>query len=287
VVLGAVARARPHVATWRDAIPAGYEYAVAGVFVFGFAGVFDMTWHLVYGIETSTDALLSPSHIALGVGAGLILSGPFVAARNRGSRSLRAQLPAVLSLGMLLGTFTFFTLFAGPYAGLIGAGAKPSDSNLVRAMLGVYLFSALIVGIALVGLRRGVLPFGALTLIVGLNGIAMILMRGHTPLAVQLTFSLVAIAAGVVGDLLVWRLRPSPERIIELRAFAFAFPAAYFALYLGIVVLRLGSGWTAHELGGIVVMSGIVGVLVSFVFAGSAQRPQPAQAAGPIGPRAR
>src|SRR5438067_7193767 len=269
VILGAVVLAKPRAASWRAAIPTGYEYAVAGVFIFGVGGIFDMLWHTIFGIEFSTDALLSPSHLVLATGAALIVSGPFVAAGQRVARGdLASQLPAVLSLGFLFGTFTFFTLYAGPYSGVLGAGPKPNDTTLVRTMLGVYLFSALIVGIALVALRRAALPFGALTVVLGLNGIGMILMRGHASFETQLTFSFVAIAGGLAGDLLVWRLRPSPDRALALRIFAFAFPAAYFAIYLIVVALRLGTGWTPHELGGIVAMSGVVGLLMSLVFSG-------------------
>jgi hypothetical protein len=254
---------------WRAAIPDGYGASALGVIVFAVGGAFDMAWHVTFGIELSTDALLSPSHMALGTGAALMISGPFVAASHRATRGgLVTLLPAVISLSFLLGTFTFFTLFAGPYSGVIGLGPHPADANLVRAMLGVYLFSALITGIALVGLRRDLLPPGALTLLLGLNGVAMILMKGHAALDVQITFMLVAIAAGAVGDVLVWRLRPSTERLLQLRTFAIAFPALYWAIYLGVVVLRMGSGWTVHELTGIVVQAGIVGLLVSYVFAG-------------------
>jgi len=267
---------RPRATSWRAAIPAGYEYAVAGVFIFGAGGIFDMLWHSIFGIEFSTDALLSPSHLILATGAALIVSAPFAAARRARRPDLARQLPAVISLTFLLGTFTFFTLYAGPYSGVIGAGLRPSDATLVRAMLGVILFSALIVGCALVGLRRGVLVPGALTVMLGLNGVGMILMRGHASLEVQLTFALVAIAAGAVGDFLVSRLRPSPDRVIALRAFAFLLPAAYFAIYLGVVVWRVGSGWTVHELTGIVTMAGIVGLLTSFVFAADARREVPA-----------
>ena len=267
-ILAPIVLAKPRLGSWRAAIPAGYEYAVAGVAIFAVGGVFDMLWHTMFGIEFSTDALLSPSHLMLGTGAALIASGPFAASVHRPARrDLAGNLPAVLSLGFLLGTLTFFSLYAGPYSGVLGAGPKPNDATLVRTMLGVYLFSALITGIALVGLRRGVLPPGALTVILGLNGIAMILMRGHAPLDVQVAFALVAIAAGAVGDLLAWRLRPSPERALPLRVFAFALPFAYWTIYLGVVVLRLGSSWTIHELAGIVVVSGIVGLLMSFVFA--------------------
>jgi hypothetical protein len=224
-------------------------------------------WHTLFGIELSTDALLSPSHLGLVTGAALMVSGPFVAATRRAGTGLRAQLPAVISLNFLFGTFTFFSLFAGPYSSVIGTGARPNDATLIRALLGMYLFSALLVGCALVALRRGTLPVGALTVLLGLNAVAMILMRGHAPLDVQVTFMLVAIVAGAVGDLLLWRLRPSETRRLQLHAFAFALPAAYLGIYLLVVVLRVGSGWTVHELTGMVTLCGIVGLLVSFVAA--------------------
>ncbi len=268
VIFGAIARARPQAATWRAAIPAGYGAAVAGVFVFGLGGAFDMAWHTVFGIELSTDALLSPSHLVLGLGIALIVSGPLLAAWRRGTLGgLAAQLPAVLSLTALLSVFTFFTLFVGPYSTVIGTGAKPSEATLVRSLLGMYLFSALVVGLALVALRRGTLPIGSLTVLLGSNGVAMILMRGHAALDVQVTFMLVAIAAGAIGDLLLWRLRPSDTRALQLHAFAFVLPVAYLAIYLAVVVLRVGSGWTVPELTGMVTLCGIVGLLVSFVAA--------------------
>lgn len=268
VILGAIARSRPQAATWRAAIPAGYEAAVVGVFVFGLGGAFDMAWHTVFGIELSTDALLSPSHLLLGLGIALIVSGPLLAAWRRGtSGGLAAQLPAVLSLTALLSLFTFFSLFAGPYSSVIGTGARPSETTLVRSLLGMYLFSALIVGLALVALRRGTLPIGSLTLLLGLNGIAMILMRGHAPLDVQVTFAAVALASGAIGDVMLWRLRPSDSRPLQLHVFAFALPAVYLAIYLAVVVLRIGSGWTVHELTGMVTLCGVVGLLISFVAA--------------------
>src|SRR6185503_13780374 len=171
------------------AIPAGYEAAVVGVFIFGVGGVFDMVWHTLFGIELGTDALLSPSHLALGLGISLIVSGPLLAAWRRGaSGGLAAQLPAVLSLTALLSVFTFFSLFAGPYSGVLGSGARPSSAVLVRTLLGMYLFSGFVVGAALVALRRGTLPVGSLSVLLGVNAVAMILMQGHAPLGVQVAF---------------------------------------------------------------------------------------------------
>lgn len=270
VILGAIARARPAAPTWRAAIPVGYEAAVAGVFVFGFGGAFDMVWHTLFGIELGTDALLSPSHLILGLGIALIVSGPLLAAWRRGaSGGLVAQLPAVLALTALLSVFTFFSLFAGPYSGLLGSGARPSSATLVRTLLGMYLFSALVVGCALVALRRGTLPVGSLTVLLGVNAVAMILMQGHAPLETQAAFSAVAIAAGAIGDVLLWRLRPTGARRLRLHAFAFLLPVVYFTIYLGVVVTTVGSGWTVHALTGMVALSGVIGLLLSFVFVGA------------------
>ena len=267
VLFGAIARTRSSVPRWRDAIPAGYELATVGAGIFAFGGVFDAAWHTAFGIETSTDALLSPSHLILGTGIALMVSGPLAASWRRASRGdLMDQLPAVLSLTALFSLFTFFSLFAGPYASLIGQGPRPSGSTLEKALLGMYLFSGLLVGMALVALRRGTLPVGALTVMLGVNGVAMILMRGHTPANIQIAFSAVAIAAGAVGDVLLWRLRPSIDRVRELRIFAFLLPVEYFAIYLAVVIAMVGSGWTVHSLTGITLLSGVIGLLLSFVF---------------------
>jgi hypothetical protein len=79
----------------------------------------------------------------------------------------------------------------------------------------------------------------------------------------------VAIAAGLVGDILVRRLRPTPDRIAATRIFAFALPVAFFAIYFAAVILGVGSGWTIHALTGSVLLSGIVGLFLSFVFVGA------------------
>jgi hypothetical protein len=263
VILGPVILRAP-AAGWRAAIPAGYGWSVAGVLVFAFGGVFDLAWHTVFGIEINLDALFSPSHLVLAAGIFLIVSGPLRAAWARGEPGV----PAVLSLAMVLSTFTFFSLFAGPYSTVLGANPRPTtgtENAIARSLLGMYLFSALAVGCALVALRRGTLPVGGMTALLGLNGIAMILMRGHATPGVQLIFALVAVGAGIVGDLLLWRLRPSADRVLALRAFAFAVPIAYFVLYFAVVIALAGTWWTVHFLTGSILLSGVVGLLVSYV----------------------
>src|SRR5947207_343911 len=54
---------------WKHAIPTGYGPAILGICTFAVAGVLDMLWHIAFGIENGIDALLSPTHLLLGVGA--------------------------------------------------------------------------------------------------------------------------------------------------------------------------------------------------------------------------
>ena len=103
----------------------------------------------------------------------------------------------------------------------------------------MFLFSAFISGLLLMVLRRTTLPVGAITLILGLDGVAIITAGSrNTPISAQLSFIAVAVAAGVVGDTLLWRIRPYAARPLGLRTIAAAVPVTYFVLYLGVV----GSG---------------------------------------------
>ena len=69
-------RDRPRASSLTGAIPIGYGTSVAGVVVFMAGAIGDMFWHIIFGIEVSIDALLSPTHLLLLIGALLILSGP-------------------------------------------------------------------------------------------------------------------------------------------------------------------------------------------------------------------
>ncbi|MFD1733505.1 hypothetical protein ACFSC4_23675 [Deinococcus malanensis] len=62
------------------ALPQGYELAALGVPVFALGGLGDMAWHTVFGIEVGVEALLSPTHLVLFLGAACIVSAPLVSA---------------------------------------------------------------------------------------------------------------------------------------------------------------------------------------------------------------
>jgi Tol biopolymer transport system component len=128
---------------WREALPAGYGLSLLGAIIFGIGGVLDMIWHILFGIEVSIDALLSPTHLILGLGVILMLTGPVRAAWGRfpgagGYRWLQL-LPTVLSITLLLSIFTFFTQYAHPLVktwaarNVHGSTNVPSDLYVMNA----------------------------------------------------------------------------------------------------------------------------------------------------------
>lgn len=122
VIGGATILRRPAAASWREAIPDRYGWAVVGAIVFGLGGAFDAIWHTLFGIEASTEALLSPSHLILATGMVLMVSAPLRAAWAKPPASLSGALPAVLSLTATFSLFTFMTMFGGAYSTHIAQG---------------------------------------------------------------------------------------------------------------------------------------------------------------------
>src|SRR5438445_1003143 len=76
VLLAALARNHATGLAWRVALPEGYRPSLLGALVFAVAGLGDMIWHTLFGIEVGTAALLSPTHLMLATGGALMVSGP-------------------------------------------------------------------------------------------------------------------------------------------------------------------------------------------------------------------
>jgi len=86
------------------AVPEGYELSALGVLLFGLAGVLDLVWHLRFGIEAGTDALLSPTHLLLAASGILIVTGPLRAAWRQPQARLgwRTGAPAIAAATLTL-----------------------------------------------------------------------------------------------------------------------------------------------------------------------------------------
>ena len=156
-------------------IPAGYRLTGVGLFIFAAGGVGDMAWHLLFGVERGIEALFSPTHILLGLGIGLIVTGPLRAAWRRldENDNWRLLAPAIASLGIFLAAITFFMMFSFPVTVQLAANGTGKsyfndDVGKVAGMFGATLTAAALAGPLLLALRRWRLPLGAVSAILGL-----------------------------------------------------------------------------------------------------------------------
>ncbi|HSD12192.1 MAG TPA: hypothetical protein VLC10_01420 [Patescibacteria group bacterium] len=251
---------------WKRSLPPGYMPSLAGAIVFAGGGGFDVFWHLTFGIEKDVEALLSPAHLILAVGAVLILAGPFRAAwRNpQPPRGLVASLPMILSMAFAVSIVSFMTQFAHPVRHL-AAGMKPAeamaDLQQGRAAAGFIVQLSLLTGLALLAARRWgkALPMGALAIVFGVNMLGMSFMSDEQRLVIG------AALAGLFAD---WKLRylsPSPERPRAFRMFAAEVPAAYaLAVFLSIMATAK-LWWSVHMWAGTIAMAGIAGLFLSYL----------------------
>jgi hypothetical protein len=259
------------------ALPRGYWPSLFGVAMFALGGGFDLVWHSLFGFEANIDALLSPAHLWLATGALLALTGPLRAAWDRArttpQQGWRNLTPAVLSLFLLFAVLSFFTEYLSPLGspGLFAVKAQEVNRDMrylvsLQAVSMVLVFSSLLIGVLLLGLRAFQLPFGTVTLLLGVGSLMMYGTR-YTQVKDFAIVPLIAIGVGLLADLALAAWRPSALRVRALRAFSFGLPFGFFmAYYIGLLLTnRLGV--TPHMWLGTSVMAGIAGLFMSYIFA--------------------
>lgn len=261
-------------------IPWCYRYPLLGIPIFVAAGLGDLAWHHFLGIEEGVDALLSPTHQALGLGIFFISAGPIISAlRNRAQlRTLRDQLPLLLALAAWMELVHFGTAYAfDPAAGKTNAppaiGAFTPD-YLTAITLGYYktgmgvlvvLFQSVVMaGFALFAGTRFPLRPAALTIMYVLgNFAAAAAFTNQTPLLA--TVVLMSLAAGVTGDAIVAKLHPTPERPAAYRTLGAAVPAAYFITYFVVTAITDRVWWDWNVMLGAIIWAGVIGFGLSLL----------------------
>jgi hypothetical protein len=247
----------------RRALPVGYWLSLVGAGIFAVGGVGDLIWHTLFGIEDDlAEALMSPSHLSLALGIVLIASGPLRAAWRRSERAgdWKTLGPTLLSVTMLLSVFIFFTGFASPLFDVL-AVRRFADSYQAQniGVSSVLIQSAVMMTLLLPLVRRWSLPFGALMLVITLSNLMVVIVTDEH------VFALSALAAGLIADVLLHVIKPSAEKAERFYLFAFAVPAAYFAMYFLAVQLTRGIGWSIHLWLGSIFVAGVIGLFVSFL----------------------
>ncbi|WP_309572837.1 hypothetical protein [Deinococcus sp.] len=241
------------------AFPDGYALAGLGVPLFGVSGAGDLIWHTLLGIEVGIEALLSPTHLGLFTGAMLILAAPLNAVwRAPVNRSAPGAVRwvAVLAVGTMLATTAFMHMY------MWGLMMVPQGLGWVQTrgeLSAVLLTSLILTAPVLLLLRRFTLPFGAITVMYTVTNLGLALMLRPGDFRVPL----LALGCGFLADAVHMALRPSPERIYHLRAFAFLLPLCVWVPYLGGAV-QLGQSDLSLELWlGMAVMAGLGGLGIS------------------------
>ena len=254
------------------AVPDGYRPALAGVLLFFVGGAGDAAWHILFGIEADLEALLSPTHLLLAAGAGLIVSAPLRAAWRRPDSGAPLEwpeaLPQLLSLAWTLSLLTFFTEYANPLAVPWPSPAQQTDPPVLGESLGVaaiLVYSALLVGATLPVVSRWDLPPGGLTLALGLNAALTVWAHGEFHLIAP------AVLAGLVGDLLHaatggerrGTLRIGEWQVGGARVHAIVVPVVLYAAYFGALAATSGVAWSVHLWAGSIALAGAAGWLMS------------------------
>lgn len=156
-------------------IPAGYGLAVAGLAVFGLGGIGDGIWHTIFGVEVGIDALLSPTHLLLLTGGGMIVTAPI---RSRLAEGLDTRPSSwardgatVVSLTAVTAGLAFFLTFNwglsfwwAPEIQFIEGDGR-SEVFVARAVTGAIVTSLALVLPALWAHRHGLLPAGSIIVI--------------------------------------------------------------------------------------------------------------------------
>jgi hypothetical protein len=248
----------------RHGLPAGYRLSLLGVLIFAVGGIGDMAWHLLFGIEVGVEALLSPTHLVLALGFGLIVTGPLRAAwRQPGpSSGWTSRAAVVLALACLLSLFTFFTMYAHPLVAPVAGTYHAFRARPGFGVASILVQTGLLMGPLLLVVRSWALPPGSLTAVLALNGVAMgFLNDDQYPLALVVAWA----AGGLVADLLRAGLRPAAERPAAWRLFTFGVPAALFLCYFVALGVTEGIAWSIHLWAGSVVLAGVVGWLLGYL----------------------
>jgi hypothetical protein len=229
-----------------------------------------MGWHTVFGVEEDLEALLSPTHLLLMVGGLLLTTAPLRAAWHQPDMHPRlpAFLPAVISAALSAAVLGFFLQFSSPFHlhhEEFAAGAGDAVQSAV--VLGFLVTTALLVGLAMLLVRRWRTPPG--TLAVVFTGFALLMTGLHA--FRQLPLVLAALAAGVVGDVLI-------ARGAGARSIGVLVPLAMWASWFAVYELVWGLGWSPELWTGTIVLSTLTGLGLSLLAAPPAPPPAPERA---------
>jgi hypothetical protein len=280
VLAGFALHNRRHGYGWSDCVPRPYRLALLGIPIFIVAGFGDLLWHQLLGLEEGVDALLSPSHQAIGLGIFFLASGPIrsVLADRPHSTTLASQLPLALGLSTWLLLVHFGTAYAfDPAAGRTNAPppiAPFTPDYLTALSIGYYKVS---IGVLIVIFQSAVMTGFALWLVSRMRArpgmMTLFYVLGNLPAAAAFTNATPllgvtlaqSLVTGIVADVLVARVDPQPERANAFRWFAVIVPMTYIGVYLAGTFLADRLWWDWNVALGAWIWAGVGGFGLSLL----------------------
>jgi hypothetical protein len=268
---------------WYDGWPAGYRLGAVGALVVVAGGGGDGVWHQVFGIEVSIEALLSPTHLMLAVGAVLLLSSPLRSWRAAGTPGGWHAVTGVASLALTTVPVSSFLLYASafryapptiPYDRVTGS---PSEIVASLGFASYVITTMLFVVPLLMVYRRRATPGTATAMVGAVSLYAMVIYEFP---AAQTAGAIGATAAAALVDVLLVRLEGSELARSRLRL---PVAGALFAtlVWSGHVLgLYLGAGiaWSVQLWAGTVVLTALVAALLGMHVATGSPAPRPGAA---------
>ena len=264
-------RARPgkNILQWA---PVGYRLALIGVGVFAVGGVGDAIWHTIFGVETSLDALLSPTHLLLFVGLLLIVSSPLRAAWSDSvvEPSLAQFAPTLLSLTITTTIVAFFFQYcwAVTEIWIMQTPYDPNDNFSetlgALAVLGIIVSTVIMFTPLLVSARRWRLPVGTATLL--LLAVNVFVVAGFDE---ESTTIPAVILGGLAFDFLV--------KVEADRRLLAAVPPVILWIFYFVLVdrSRYGLGLAPEIWGGAIVFAGLTMLAIDLLMRVDAGAPSP------------
>ncbi|HUP86731.1 MAG TPA: hypothetical protein VM143_13790 [Acidimicrobiales bacterium] len=262
-----------------DAVPLGYGLGLVGVALFALGGLGDGLWHTLFGVEVNIEALLSPTHLMLFVGALLVLTTPL---RTRSARTAsgtpRSLLPAIVSLAVATQVVMFFFLYisavlqtppSGPafgrFARLVYRSDVAHELWTVRVLAEILVTNLLWTAPVLLLVRRFRAQPGCCTILGSLVAVPAVLLAGTKAGLLATSF----VAGGAAADAMIaiakrrhWR---EPATLIAVGC---AVPLATWATYYAVVALALGGVAFAADLWvGSIVLAVLAGTFLAALIA--------------------
>lgn len=253
--------------TWKHALPREYMFALGGVVIAALGGVGDLVWHLLFGIESGAEALISPTHLMLAFGGTVAVGGPLHAIWYRDTNRERIHTWVItFSFMLVFMTVNFMLQFLHPFAfpwlskSFLFSTPISGDYTIALGIANTIVYSGLFTGFILATLRYFTFPVGSFTVILGIDALAMTLMQTGF-----FYFVFTAAVSGILIDLFYRHLAGPTVKTKHVRTFASLAPASIAFSYVGTLLLRGDMGWSIHLWFGLIVIAGLTGYLLSYL----------------------